>query len=105
MLRQEREKVMNQIIDEYPSSNEIQLEDEADNRMKEQYVDTFTQLFQNNICFCLELLKSDLYQRVYERKERIEEEIENDPDLNFEHECKLILDAVTLSREYIEDLF
>ena len=104
--------MMSKIIEEYPNANELQLEDETDSRMKEQYVDTFIQLFKNNLCFSLELLKTDLYNRVYERKLTIENEMEDESDINFdstpptiEKECQLILDAVTLSREYIEELF
>ena len=101
---------MNQITEEYPNANELQLEDEADSRMKEQYVDGFTQLLKNNLCFSLELLKTDLYNRIYEQKLTIENEMESDSEYDstapsIDKECKLILDAVSLSREYIEELF
>ncbi len=112
LLRNEMEAMKNKIIEEFPNANEWQLEDEVDKCMKEHYVDTFTQLFKNNLCFSLELLKTDLYNRVYERKLMIENEMENESEIDLnstnptiEKECQLILDAVTLSREYIEELF
>ena len=69
--------------------------------MKQDYVDTFIRLFQNNISFCWNLFNSDLGQRVLEQKERLihQEEVDSDNDE------ELLLDSVELSREYIEDLF
>ena len=102
ILRQfEREKVMDEIIYEHPSANELQMEGEADRRMKESYVDAFTILFQRNLSFCMALMKTDLAQHVFEEKERIIDQEEVDPNSDEE----LLLDAVTLSREYIEELF
>ena len=100
----ERERALDEVIDKYPNANEIQLEEETDRRMKEAYVDAFTILFQNNLSFCMALMKTDLAQRVFEEKERlINQEINDDPDSDEEQE--LLMDAVTLSREYIEELF
>jgi len=104
LQEEEREKVMDDVTDEYPNANELQLEDEVDSRMKDSYVDTFTKLFQNNLSFCYDFLKTDLTQRVIEQKERlINQELDHDPDSDEEH--SLLLDSVVLSREYIEDLF
>jgi len=97
----EREKVMDDVIDEYPNANELQLEDEVDRRMKDTYVTTFTSLFQNNISFCYDFLKTDLTQRVIEQKERLL----NQEDVDSDDEHDLLLDSVELSREYIEELF
>ena len=97
----DRKRVIDQIEEEYPNANELQYEDKADERMKQDYIDTFTRLFQNNIRFCYNLFNSDLGQRVMEQRERLinQEEVDSDDDE------ELLLDSVSLSREYIEDLF
>ena len=97
----EREKVYDDVIEEYPNANELQLEDEVDRRMKEVYVTAFTTLFQNNITFCYEFLQADLTQRVIEQKERLL----NQEDVDSDDELDLLVDSVELSREYIEELF
>lgn len=102
LLRQhDRKKVMDELEEEYPNVNEEQLENKTDELMKEHYVDTFTHLLQRNISFCWNLLHSDLGQRILERKEQIL----NEEDVDSDNEEELLLDAVSLSREYIEDLF
>ena len=99
VLRQsERVTTMDEIIEQFPNAHELQLEDEADRRMKESYVDAFTILIQNNLRFCMRLLKTDLMQRIFEQKERLEDEDDNDDET-------LLSYAVILSREHIEDLF
>ena len=101
LLQMDRKKVIEEIETEYPNANELQLEDEADSRMKQDYVDTFTRLFQNNIRFCHNLYNSDLGQRVLEQKERLINQEDQDSD----NEEELLLNSIELSREYIEDLF
>ena len=97
----DRDKVMDDVTNEYPNANELQLEDEVDRRMKDSYVTTFTALFQNNISFCYDFLKADLTQRVIEQKERLL----NQEDVDSDGEHDLLMDSVELSREYIEELF
>ena len=102
LLRQhDRRKVIEDIEQDYPNANEQQLEDKADELMREHYTDTFTHLFQRNLSFCWDLFHSELGQRVLEQKERLlnQEEVESD------NEEELLMDSVELSREYIEELF
>ena len=102
LLRQhDRRKVIEDIEADYPNVNEQQLEDRADELMREHYVDTFTHLCQRNVSFCWNLFHSDLGQRVLEQRERLL----NQEDVDSDNEEELLLDSVELSREYIEDLF
>ena len=101
LRRADRRRLIDEISDNFPNANELQVEEKADEQMKEHYVDTFTQLFQNNVSFCLDLMKSDLGQRVSEQYERLL----NQEDVDSDDEEGVLLDAVTLSRPYIEDLF
>ena len=99
--RMDLKRKIEEIEQEFPNANELQLEERAEREMKQDYVDTFIRLFQNNISFCWNLFNSDLGQRVLEQKERLihQEEVDSDNDE------ELLLDSVELSREYIEDLF
>lgn len=101
LRRSDRRRIVDEITEDFPNANELQVEDKADEKMKEYYVDTFTQLLQNNITFCLDLMKSDLGQRVSEQYERIM----NQEDVDSDDEEGVLIDAVTLSRPYIEELF
>ena len=102
LLRQhDRWKVIEDIEQEFPNANEQQIEDKADELMREHYIDTFTHLFQRNLSFCWDLFHSNLGQRVLEQKERLL----NQEDVDSDIEEELLLDSVELSREYIEDLF
>ena len=101
LRRGDRRKMIDEISENFPNANELQLEEKAEEQMKEHYVDTFTQLLQNNLTFCLDLMKSDLGQRISEQNERLL----NQEDVDSDDEESVLLDAVTLSRPYIEELF
>ena len=101
LCRADRHRILDEVSDDYPNANELQLEDKADELIKELYVDTFTRLLQNNLTFCLDLMKSDLGQRISEQHERLL----NQEDVDSDDEDGIMLDAVTLSRPYIEELF
>ena len=101
LRRHDRRKIIDDIEDEYPNANQQQIEEKADDIMKESYVDTFIHLFQRNVSFCWDLFDSELGQRVLEQRERLlrEEDTESDDEED------LLMASVTLSREHIEDLF
>lgn len=101
LRRADRRRIMDEITDRFPNANESRVEDKVDEEIKEHYVDTFTQLLQNNLAFCLDLMKSDLGKRVSEQYDRLihQEDVDSDDDEG------TMMDAVTLCRPYIEELF
>ncbi len=98
ILTKKRYKIIQEEVEEeYPNANEERLDIVIERRMKEVNVDMFTELFKNNIRFFMDLLHTDLMQEVIEQKERIQDDELDDEEL--------LIYAVDLSREYIEDLF
>ena len=98
ILTKKRYKIIQEEVEEeYPNANEERLEIAFERRMKEVNVDMFTELFKNNIRFIMDLLHTDLMQEVIEQKERIEDDELDDEEL--------LIYAIDLSREHIEDLF
>ena len=102
LTKKKRKAVQEEVEEEYPNANEDRLEIAVDRRMKEANVDMFTELFKNNIRFLMHLLHTDLMQRVIEQKERIKNQELFDEELDDE---ELLIHAIDLSREEIEELF
>ena len=100
LCQNDRKKIIDELEEEFPNVNEQQLEDRADELIKDQYVDTFIKLFQRNVSFCWNLFHSNLGQRVLEERNRLinQEEVDSDDE-------NLLLDSIEMSRETIEDLF
>ena len=106
ILTQERhDTVQEEVEEEFPNANEERLEMAVEQRMKQYNVDMFTELFKNNIRFFMDLLHTDLMQRVIEEKERLLNQEQDDDELFSLDDEDLLIDAIDLSREYIEDLF
>ena len=101
LRRADRRRIIDEVSDDFPNANELQVEEKADEQIKEHYVDTFTQLLQNNLTFCMDLMKSDIEKRVSEQYERLV----NQEDVDSDDEEGIMMDAVTLCRPYIEELF
>ena len=107
-LEPERSKVIDDILEEYPSCNSEQVEHEADRRMLEQYVDEFVKKFQNYMLFFYHLKCSDIYKAIIDMKDDkmvdYEEEHE-DFEMTNEKELDLLLDTIAENRDMYEDLF
>ena len=104
LTKRTRKRMYNELIDEFPTSNEEKVEIELNNRMQQTEVSMFIKLFKNNLKFYHDLMSQDLMQRIIEQKERlINQEFDSDPDLDEENE--LLYDSVELCREDIEELF
>ena len=104
-LAPEREKVIDDILDEYPSCNSDQVEQEADQRMLERYIDAFIKEFQSYIVFFYHLKLSDIYKEIIETKDEAMVEYEEEYDMTNEKELELLLQTIADKRELYEDLF
>ncbi len=104
LTEKRREEIKEEVEEEYPNANEERLETAIERRMKDVYVDMFTELFKNNIRFFMHLLQTDLMQHVIEQKEGILNQEEDEELFSLDDE-DLLMDAIDLSREAIEDLF
>lgn len=104
-LAPQREKVIDDILDEYPSCNSEQVEQEADHRMLEHYVDAFINTFQNYMVFFYHLKLSDIYKEIIEAKDEAMVEYEEEYEMTNEKELELLLKAIADKRELYEDLF
>ena len=105
LTKKKRKAIQEEVVEEYPNANEERLEIAIERRMKEYNVDMFIELFKNNIRFFMDLLHTDLMQRVIEQKERIVNDEHDDDELFSLDDEDLLLDAIDLSREAIENLF
>ena len=107
LTQETREAVQEEVEEEFPNANEERLEIAVEERMKEYNVDMFTELFKNNIRFFMDLLHTDLMQRVIEQKERLlnQEYDDHDDELFSLDDEELLIKAINLCREYVETLF
>ena len=104
LTKRTRNRMYNELVDEFPTANEDLLERELNKRMQQTNVSMFIKLFKNNLKFYHDLMSQDLMQRIIEQKERlINQELESDPDLDEEQE--LLYDSVELCRQDINELF
>jgi len=101
-LYAEREQVIDDILDEYPSVNSDQVEDEADRRMLQRYVDQFITTFQKYMTFFYHLKKSDIYRTLLEE---VDENIKEDYELLNARELDLFMKGIADNRELYEELF
>jgi len=98
----ERDQVIDDILEEYPSVNSDQVEEEADKRMLQLYVDQFITTFQNYMTFFYHLKKSDIYRTLLDE---VDENIKEDYELINEKELDLFLKSIADNRELYEELF
>jgi len=101
-LLTERERVIDDILEEYPSVNSDQVEDEADRRMLQPYVDQFIKTLQNYMTFFYQIKKSDIYRALIDE---VDENIKEDYELINEKELDLFLKSIEDNRELYEELF
>ena len=103
LTKERRETVQEEVEEEFPNANEERLNTVVEKRMKEYNVDMFIELFKNNIRFFMDLLQTDLMQRVIEQKERLIHQEQGEVFSLADKE--LLMYAIDLTREDIEDLF
>ena len=101
-LLPEREQVIDDILEEYPSVNSDQVEEEADRRMLQRYVDQFIKTLQNYMTFFYHLKKSDVYRTLIDI---VDESIEEDYEMINEKELDVFIQTIADNRELYEDLF
>jgi len=101
-LLPEGEQVIDEILEEYPSVNSDQVEEEADRRMLQRYVDQFIKTFQNYMTFFYHLKKSEIYRTLLEE---VDENIKDDYELINEKELDVFIKTIADNRELYEELF
>ena len=101
----EREEVMDQVVEEYPSTNSAQVEEETTRRLLDKYLDAFIQKFQEYIIFYYNLLKSPLYKAIIEVKDEKMVAEEEEMGMSNKEELKLLLKVIEEEREMYEGLF
>lgn len=101
----EREEVMDQVLEEYPSSNSAQVEEETTRRLLDKYIEAFIKKFQEYIIFYYNLLKSPLYQAIIEVKDEKMVAEEEEMGMSNKEELKLFLKVIEEEREMYEGLF
>ena len=104
-LAPERSKVIDDILEEFPSCNSEQVEEEADRRMLEPYVDAFIKQFQKYMVFFYHIKCSEIYQSIIDMKDEAMVEYEEEYEMTGEKELELLLKTIADNRELYEDLF
>ena len=104
-LAPQRSKVIDDILDEYPSCNSEQVEEEASRRMLEAYLDQFVTTFQHMIIFFYQIKTSDIYKAVIDFKDEAMVEWEDEHEMSNEKELELLLKTIADNKEMYEDLF
>jgi len=104
-LQAERSKVIDDIVDEYPSCNSAQVEDEADRRMLDSYLNAFIKSFQTYMHLFYHLKCSKIYQTIIDLKDDAMVEYEEEHEMTDEKEFELLLKAIEDNRELYEKLF
>lgn len=104
-LEPERQRVIDDILDDYPSCNSDQVEEEADRRMLDSYVDAFISTFQRYMVFFYHIKCSDIYKAIIDLKDEAMVEWEDEHEMTNEKELELLLKSIADSREMYEELF
>ena len=104
-LAPQRSKVIDDILDEYPSCNSDQVEQEANQRMLNAYLDQFVKTFQNFMVFFYQIKCSEIYQAIIDLKDDAMVEWEEENIMTNEKELELLLKTIADNRDMYEDLF
>ena len=106
-LELERARIMDEVIDDYPSTNSAQVENETTARMLDQYVDGFITKFKDYMVFYYNIRRSDLYKAICELKDEKMEEFEDEYGDGMTHakELQLLLKTIEDQRDMYEELF
>jgi len=106
-LELERDRIMDEIIDEFPSTNSEQVENEANRRMLDQYVNAFIEKFKQYMIFYYNIRQSDLYKAIVDLKDEkmtVYEE-EHGDGMTHSRELRLLLKTIEEQRDMYENLF
>ena len=106
-LEIERERIMDEVVDDYPSTNSEQVENETTRRMLGQYVDAFIKKFKEYMFFYYNIWRSDLFKALVELKDEkmTEYEEEHEDGMTYEKELHMLLKTIEEQRDMYEDLF
>ena len=104
-LASKRSKVTDDILDEYPSCNSDQVEEEADRRMLSAYLDQFVKTFQHLMIFYYQIKCSDIYKAIIDLKDEAMVDWEEEHEMTNEKELELLLKTIADNRDMYEDLF
>ena len=106
-LEIERDHVMDQVVDEYPSTNSEQVENETTRRMLDQYVDAFIKKFKEYMVFYYNIRRSDIFKALVELKDEkmTEYEEEHEDGMTYEKELHMLLKTIEEQRDMYEELF
>lgn len=106
-LELERDRIMDEIIDEFPSTNSEQVENEANRRMLDQYVNAFIEKFKLYMIFYYNIRQSDLYKAIVDLKDEkmTVYEDEHGDGMTHARELQLLLKTIEEQRDMYENLF
>ena len=104
-LAEKRSKVTDDILEEYPSCNSDQVEEEANRRMLNDYLDQFVRTFQNMIIFFYQIKTSDIYKAIIDLKDEAMVAWEDEHEMTNDKELELLLKTIADNKEMYEDLF
>ena len=105
-LEAEKSKVIDDILDEYPSCNSDQVEQEANSRMLTLYVEEFIKTFQRYMIFFYHIKISDIYKAIIDLKDEAMVDYEEEGyEMTNEKELELLLKTIADNGEMYEDLF
>ena len=106
-LELERDRIMDDIIDEFPSTNSEQVENEANRRMLDQYVNAFIEKFKLYMIFYYNIRQSDLYKAIVDLKDEkmTVYEDEHGDGMTHARELQLLLKTIEEQRDMYENLF
>ena len=106
-LEFERARIMDEVVDDYPSTNSEQVENETTRRMLDQYVDGFIKKFKEYMVFYYNIRRSDLFKALVDLKDEKMEEYEEEYADGMTHakELQMLLKTIEEQRDMYEELF
>ena len=106
-LELERDRIMDQVVDEYPSTNSEQVENETTRRMLDQYVDAFIEKFKEYMVFYYNIRRSGIFKAIVDLKDEkmTEYEEEHEEGMTHEKELRMLLKTIEEQRDMYEELF
>ena len=106
-LEMERDRVMDEIVDEFPSTNSEQVENEANRRMLDPYVNAFIIKFKEYMVFYYNIRRSDVFKALVDLKDEkmAEYEEEHMDGMTHVRELTMLLKTIEEQRDMYENLF
>ena len=98
---------MDEIVDEFPSTNSEQVENEANRRMLDPYVNAFIIKFKEYMVFYYNIRRSDVFKALVDLKDEkmAEYEEEHMDGMTHVRELTMLLKTIEEQRDMYENLF